>query len=72
MKRSSGRVGTDTDQRLFRDANDGFFQDVALVSLSNINWGISGTSSPVNVALNATTINAPNGVFNSPSQLGNV
>ena len=67
LKRSSGRTGNDADQRLFRDVSDGFFQDTAMVSLSAINWGISGPASPVNIALNSTTVNAPNGTFVVPN-----
>lgn len=52
MKRASGRVASDSDQRLFRDANDGFFKDVALVGISKINWGLAGSASPAQAATN--------------------
>lgn len=57
LKRASGRYATDSDQRLNRDANDGIFKDVALVGLSQINWGIAGTSSPVQAATAAGAFN---------------
>lgn len=62
MKRASGRTATDVDQRLFRDTNDSFFQDVALVGVSTINWGIAGVSSPAQSATNAAPEHAPSGL----------
>jgi hypothetical protein len=55
MKRSNGRWATNVDQQLFRDAADTFFQDVALVGVSTINFGQAGNSSP---AASATTRSA--------------
>ena len=46
LDRVGVRLATDVDQRLHRDANDGFFQDVALAAASQINWGIAGSNSP--------------------------
>lgn len=62
LKRASGRYATDSDQRLNRDANDGIFKDVALVGLSQINWGIDGTSSPVQAATAAGATNPLYGI----------
>lgn len=46
LDRVGVRQATDVDQRLHRDANDGFFRDVALAGTSKINWGVAGTNSP--------------------------
>jgi hypothetical protein len=50
MKRGSGRYASDSDQRLHRDAADGFFKDVGLVAVSTINWGQAGPTSPARAA----------------------
>jgi len=62
LERSRGRFATDTDQRVFRDANDSFFQDVALVGVSTINWGQAGSSSPAASAFNRSPEGAPSGL----------
>lgn len=62
MKRGRGRMATDTDQRLFRDANDSFFQDVALVGVSTINWGQAGPTSPAASAFNHSHTGAASGI----------
>lgn len=62
LKRSRGRVANDPDQRLFRDPNDGFFKDVALAGVSQMNWGQAGTSSPATSAFNQSAAGAPSGL----------
>jgi hypothetical protein len=72
MKRANGRWATNVDQQLFRDANDTFFQDVALVGVSTINWGQAGNSSPAASATNASPDGAPSGVASIIGRLGNL
>jgi hypothetical protein len=62
MKRVNGRWATNVDQQLFRDPDDTFLQDVALVGVSTINWGQSGSSAPAFSATNASVGGAPSGV----------
>jgi hypothetical protein len=65
LKRSNGRWATNVDQQLFRDANDTFFQDVALVGVSQMNWGQAGSSSPAasaSTAGGASAFGAPSGM----------
>ena len=46
LSRKGARTRSDTDQRLHRDDNDAFFQDVGLVAQTQINWDRSGPASP--------------------------
>jgi hypothetical protein len=50
LDRAGARTATDVDQRLYRDALDGFFKDVALAASSQINWGVAGSGSPCSLA----------------------
>jgi len=61
MKRSRGRYATDSDQKLFRDANDGFFKDVALVGVSQMNWGQAGPNAPATSIFNQSGNGSPSG-----------
>ncbi len=49
MSRKGTRARSDTDQRLYRDANDAFFQDVGSVAQTQINWDRGGPSSPASI-----------------------
>jgi len=46
MARQGTRRRTDADQRKFRDADDGFFKDTAIVGVLPFNWGNAGANSP--------------------------
>lgn len=50
LKRGNGRWATNVDQQFYRDPADTFFQDVALVGVSTLNWGQTGNSSPAGSA----------------------
>ena len=62
LKRGPGRWATSADQQLFRDVNDDFFQDVALVGVSQMNWGQAGSSSPAASAITHAQTGAPSGM----------
>ncbi len=62
LKRGAGRMATNVDQQLFRDAADTFFQDVQLVGVSQMNWGQAGNSSPAASATTSAANGAPSGL----------
>lgn len=50
LSRKGTRTRSDADQRLHRDPNDAFFQDVGLVAQAQINWDRGGPASPAMIA----------------------
>jgi hypothetical protein len=50
LTRAGQRIACDLDQKLYRDANDGFFKDTNNISAAEINWGVAGANSPASAA----------------------